>query len=183
MVFASYYHSPIGTFLIASKDNQIIGVWLKNQKYYLQNIEEKIIMSNHIPIIIQTKQWLDRYFDGEKPNIKELTLNPVGSDFRKKVWKILTRIPYGTVTTYKRVSEILAKEMNIEKMSIQAVGSAIGHNPISIIIPCHRVIGTNGTLVGYSGGLDKKDYLLNHEKEDKLPISKEEGLSYEWRFD
>ncbi len=77
------------------------------------------------------------------------------------------RIPYGTVTTYKKISEMVAKEMNLEHMSAQAVGNAIGHNPISIIIPCHRVIGTNGSLIGYAGGLGQKAYLLNHEKEDE----------------
>ncbi len=167
MIFASYYQSPIGIFLIASRDNKIIGVWQKDQKHYLENIEEEIIISDQIPVIIQTKKWLDQYFNGEKPNIEELVLNPIGSDFRKRVWKILTRIPYGTVTTYKKISEMVAKEMNLEHMSAQAVGNAIGHNPISIIIPCHRVIGTNGSLIGYAGGLDKKAYLLNHEKEDE----------------
>lgn len=170
MVFSSYYQSPIGKLLIASKNNQIIGVWLKDQKYYLENIEEKMVISDHIPVIIQTKKWLREYFNGEKPNIEELPLNPIGSDFRRKVWKILTKIPYGTVTTYKRVSEILAEEMNLQHMSAQAVGAAIGHNPISIIIPCHRVIGTNGSLVGYSGGLNKKEILLNHEKKTSHPF-------------
>ena len=115
-------------------------------------------------ILEKTKYWLDRYFKGEKPSIDELDLSPLGSDFRKSVWKILCEIPYGEVITYKDIADTIAKKKGLKKMSSQAVGGAVGHNPISIIIPCHRVVGTNGSLTGYAGGIDKKVYLLKHEK-------------------
>lgn len=163
---ASNYVSPIGNLLIVVKDDKLIGLWVEHQKYYKQNIKEEIIISDDNPLIVKTKRWLSRYFNGKKPNIKELNLEPVGSDFRKEVWNLLVQIPYGTVVTYQMIAQKLAIIKGIEKMSAQAVGSAIGHNPISIIIPCHRVVGTNGSLTGYAGGINKKLYLLNHEKVD-----------------
>ena len=114
-------------------------------------------------ILIETKKWLNRYFNGEKPCPNELDLAPIGSKFRKNVWDILCKIPYGKVITYNDIAKEIAKKRKINKMSAQAVGGAVGHNPISIIIPCHRVIGTNGSLTGYAGGLDKKEYLLKLE--------------------
>ena len=115
-------------------------------------------------ILIKTKEWLDRYFKGEEPSINELDLNPLGSNFRKSVWKILCEIPYGEVITYKDIAFTIAKQKDLKMMSSQAVGGAVSHNPISIIIPCHRVVGSNGSLTGYAGGIDKKVYLLKHEK-------------------
>lgn len=112
------------------------------------------------------KKWLDRYFNGEKPKISEIDLSPKGSEFAKKVWEILCKIPYGEVTTYGEIAKKIAKTMNKDKMSAQAVGGAVGHNPISIIIPCHRVVGSNGSLTGYAGGIDKKISLLKHEGVD-----------------
>ena len=106
---------------------------------------------------------MDRYFKGEKPQIFELDVEPSGSDFAKNVWKLLCEIPYGEVTTYGKIAKKVAKIMNKNTMSAQAVGGAVGHNPISIIIPCHRVIGSNGSLTGYAGGIDKKIFLLKHE--------------------
>lgn len=164
MIYTSIYQSPVGKLLIASKDNRLIGLWIENQKYYLSNLKEEIQMSDNIEILVKTKKWLDRYFNGEKPNINELEMNPMGSEFRKSVWEILKSIPYGKVVTYNDIAKELAKRKKIEKMSAQAVGGAVGHNPISIIIPCHRVVGTNGSLTGYAGGIDKKIYLLKHEK-------------------
>ena len=107
---------------------------------------------------------MDRYFNGEKPKINELEISPIGSEFRKSVWEILKSIPYGEVITYNDIAKELAKQKGIKKMSAQAVGGAVGHNPISIIIPCHRVVGTNGSLTGYAGGIKRKIYLLEHEK-------------------
>lgn len=124
--------------------------------------------------MIKTKKWLDRYFKGEKPQIAELDLAPIGSDFAQNVWKILCDIPYGQITTYGNIAKKVAEIMNKNTMSAQAVGGAVGHNPISIIIPCHRVVGTNGNLTGYAGGIDKKIFLLKHEQVDmrKLFIPK-----------
>lgn len=164
MIYTSTYKSPIGNLLIASKDNKLVGLWMENQKYYLSNFKEKIVETENLEILVKTKKWLDRYFNGEKPNINELEINPVGSEFRKSVWEILKNIPYGEVITYNDIAKELAKQKGIKKMSAQAVGGAVGHNPISIIIPCHRVVSTNGSLTGYAGGIKKKIYLLEHEK-------------------
>lgn len=164
MIYTSTYKSPIGNLLIASKDNKLVGLWMENQKYYLSNFKEEIVETENLEILVKTKKWLDRYFNGEKPNINELEISPIGSEFRKNVWEILKNIPYGEVITYNDIAKELAKQKGIKKMSAQAVGGAVGHNPISIIIPCHRVVGTNGSLTGYAGGIKKKIYLLEHEK-------------------
>lgn len=165
MVHISHYHSPIGNILLASKENQLIGLWIENQKHYLSNLKEECIEQEDT-ILKKTKRWLDRYFNGENPSINELELNPIGTDFQKKVWEILKEIPYGKTITYKMIAEKIAKEKGIKTMSSQAVGNAAGHNPISIIIPCHRVVGTNGSLTGYAGGIKIKMKLLTHEKAD-----------------
>lgn len=162
MIYKTHYKSPVGDILLASKNDKLIGLWIEGQKYYLGNLKEEII-ENENEILIKTKKWLDRYFNGEKPEISELELDPIGSDFRKSVWKILVEIPYGKVITYNDIAKEIAKQKGIETMSAQAVGGAVGHNPISIIIPCHRVVGTNGSLTGYAGGIDKKIKLLKHE--------------------
>lgn len=164
MIYISHYKSPLGDILLASKNNKLIGLWIEGQKNYLSELKEKIKENNQEEILIKTKNWLDRYFNYEKPSLKELDLNPLGSDFRKQVWTILCNIPYGKVVTYNDISKEIAHQRKIPKMSPQAVGGAIGHNPISIIIPCHRVVGANGNLTGYTGGLDKKVFLLKHEK-------------------
>ena len=163
MIYTAHYKSPIGDILLASKNNKLIGLWLVGQKYYFSNIKDET-KEEDSEILIKTKEWLDRYFRGEKPSINEFDLNPMGSDFRKRVWKILCEIPYGDVVTYKDIASIIAKQKHLKKMSCQAIGNAVGHNPISIIVPCHRVVGTNGSLTGYAGGIDKKMYLLEHEK-------------------
>lgn len=166
MIYTTNYKSPIGNILLASKDNKLIGLWIEGQKYYLQTINDKIEKLDNDKILIKTKKWLDRYFNKEKPSINELELNPIGSEFRQEVWKILCDIPYGKVTTYNDIAKQIAEKKGIKRMSAQAVGGAVGHNPISIIIPCHRVVGTNGSLTGYAGGIDKKIYLLEHEGVD-----------------
>ena len=164
MIYTTHYKSPIGNLLLASKEEKLIGLWIEGQKYYKSNFLEEMEENENEKILLKTKNWLDRYFDNEKPNINELELNPIGSEFRQAVWKILCDIPYGKVTTYKKIAEQIAKQKGITKMSAQAVGGAVGHNPISIIIPCHRVIATNGDLTGYAGRINKKLYLLQHEK-------------------
>lgn len=163
MIYKSYYQSSIGKLLLVSKNNKLIGLWIEGQKYYLGNLNEELQENNEEEILVKTKKWLDRYFKGEKPQISELELEPIGSEFRKNVWDLLCQIPYGEVTTYKNIAENMAKIMNKKQMSAQAVGGAVGHNPISIIIPCHRVVGTNGSLTGYAGGIDKKIKLLELE--------------------
>lgn len=163
MIYTTHYKSPIGDILLASKNNKLIGLWIEGQKYYLSNLKDEM-KEEEKEILIKTKEWLDRYFKGEKPSINELDLDPLGSDFRKSVWKILCEISYGEVITYKDIAFTIAKQKDLKMMSSQAVGGAVSHNPISIIIPCHRVVGSNGSLTGYAGGIDKKVYLLKHEK-------------------
>lgn len=163
MIEVTHYNSPIGDILIAAKGEKLVGLWIENQKYYLENFTEEKIETQNSVILNKTKKWLDSYFNGDKPNINELSIEFIGTDFRKRIWQVLCEIPYGKTVTYKYIAEKIAKEKEIKTMSAQAVGSAVGHNPISIIVPCHRVVGTDGSLTGYAGGLDKKMYLLKHE--------------------
>lgn len=121
MIYSTYYSSPLGELLLASKANKLIGIWIDGQKYYLEKLDEKVVRKDDEEILIKTKKWLDRYFNGEKPKITELELAPIGSKFRQNVWKILCRIPYGKVTTYGEIAKKLEKIMNKEKMSAQAV--------------------------------------------------------------
>jgi len=166
MIYKTYYESPLGKILLAAKDNALIGLWIEGQKYYLGSLKEEIIERDKLEIFQKTKKWLDRYFAGENPAISELKLTPIGSDFAQSVWEILKEIPYGSTTTYGKIAEQIAEKQGKKRMSAQAVGGAVAHNPISIIIPCHRVVGTNGRLTGYSGGIDKKIKLLTHEGVD-----------------
>lgn len=166
MIYTMRYHSPIGWLLLAEKNAALVGVWMEGQKYFLGTLRDEMREDNISPVLSQAKEWFDRYFAGEKPAIGNLPLAPIGSDFRKEVWKILCEIPYGEVATYGEISQKLAARRGFEKMSAQAVGGAVGHNPLSIIVPCHRVVGTNGSLTGYAGGLQKKIKLLTHEGVD-----------------
>lgn len=163
MIYTTDYASPVGRILIAAKHEALIGLWIEDQKYFLGSIKEETKTCHELTVLVQAKTWLDRYFGGEKPETKELPLAPEGSEFRKKIWEILMEIPYGEVTTYGEIAEKVAARQGIDRMSAQAVGGAVGHNPISIIIPCHRVVGSNGSLTGYAGGIDKKIALLTHE--------------------
>lgn len=163
MIYSTYYSSPVGSIMLASDGENLIGLWLDGQKYFAATVTDKIIEKNDLPVFNIICKWLDNYFSGKNPSIFDLPLKPNGSEFRKQVWKILCDIPYGQTITYGEIAKILAKQMNKPGMSSQAVGGAVGHNPISIIIPCHRVIGTNGSLTGYAGGISKKIKLLEHE--------------------
>jgi len=127
-----------------------------------KNMEQR----DDMPIFNDTKMWLNKYYAGERPSFKQLPLAPIGSGFRQAVWNILCEIPYGETITYGDIAKIMAKKLGKAKMSAQAVGGAVGHNPISIIIPCHRVVGTNGSLTGYGGGIKIKTKLLEHEGAD-----------------
>lgn len=164
MVYNTYYNSPVGKLRLVSDGSSLIGLFLENQKYFCDSIKEDLVKNDDVELFKLTKNWLDMYFNNEMPKISALPLAPRGSSFRQEVWKILCDIPYGKTTTYKDIAIKMAKIEGKEKMSAQAIGGAIGHNPISIIIPCHRVVGTNGNLTGYAGGIDIKEKLLNLEK-------------------
>lgn len=162
MQYINYYESPLGTLTMASDGDALTGLWFVGQKYYGATLGTEYIEES-LPIFTETKKWLDCYFAGMKPNFTP-KLAPMGSEFRQQVWQILQAIPYGSTLTYGEIGTQIAKVRGVTKMSAQAVGGAVGHNPISIIIPCHRVVGTNGSLTGYAGGIDKKIALLEIEK-------------------
>ena len=166
MIYTTTYDSPIGAFFLASDDIGLIGVWMDGQKYFADSIKTKSPISKETDILSQTKHWLDLYFSGKNPDFLPPLHPQTSSDFRKAVWKILLTIPYGHTMTYGEIARQLAKENGVSKMSAQAVGGAVGHNPISIIVPCHRVVGSNGSLTGYAGGIDKKIKLLPLEHTD-----------------
>lgn len=166
MVYTSHYDSPVGALLLAERDEKLVGVWMEGQKYFPGPLREECRERGGSAVLRQAGLWLDRYFAGERLAAGELPLAPIGSGFRKEVWQILCEIPYGETATYGEISRKLAARRGLERMSAQAVGGAVGHNPISIIIPCHRVVGSNGSLTGYAGGVQKKIKLLAHEGVD-----------------
>lgn len=163
MIHISYYKSPVGKLLLAEENNQLIGLWMENQKYYASILNQKQFTNEENAFLIKTKKWLDQYFAGARPNIKNLKIHLIGSEFQKQVWETLINIPYGKSITYNDIAKEIAQKRGIKKMSARAVGKAVGHNPISIIVPCHRVIGSNGNLTGYSGGIERKIELLKLE--------------------
>ena len=150
--------------MLVSDGDNLVGLYMENQKYYLNGLKQELTSKDNLQVFENTKKWLDRYFEKEKPSIKEIPIAPKGGEFRQKVWKILCEIPYGQTITYGEIAKKIAKEMHKEKMSAQAVGNAVGHNPISIIIPCHRVVGKDGNLTGYAGGIERKRILLELER-------------------
>lgn len=159
MYYQCFYHSPLGLIRLTSDGKYLIGLWFENQKYIKKAQTGTMIQDNQLEVFQKTKKWLDDYFANKRPNILDVPLKPEGTPFQKAVWNILMTIPYGKTITYKEIAIRLKKEK-----ASQAVGNAVGHNPISIIIPCHRVIGANGKLTGYAGGLDKKAFLLHLEQ-------------------
>ena len=161
-MFKSYYNSNLGKIIIVADSRYIYGLYFDNQKYLPENLE-KLEINNNSPIIKQVKLWLEEYFNGKKPNLENLPIKLIGSEFKMLVWSVLKTIPYGKTITYGEIAKTLARKTNKEKISARAVGNAVGHNPISIIIPCHRVIGANGKITGYAGGIDKKIALLKLE--------------------
>jgi O-6-methylguanine DNA methyltransferase len=166
MYYTTTCTSPLGLITLACDGENLAGLWIEGQKYHGAGILETAQPRYDMPVFDAAKSWLQRYFAGEKPEIQELPLSPAGSGFRKAVWDILCGIPYGGLVTYGYIAKKLAVRMNKPGMSGQAVGGAVGHNPISIIIPCHRVVGSNGSLTGYAGGIDKKIKLLHLEGAD-----------------
>lgn len=158
MIYKTYYNSPLGKIILVSDKEFLLGLYFENVEIFKDNYTLK----DDIPVFKETKKWLDSYFNKEIMSIDDIPIKLVGSKFRLKVWNILKTIPYGKTITYGEIAKILESKTG-KKVSSQAVGGAVGHNPISIIIPCHRVIGKNNKLTGYSGGLDKKEFLLKLE--------------------
>lgn len=166
MLYRINYESPLGAINVASDGENIVELRLVGQRGFCGALEEKENLTERIPVLAKAGEWLDRYFAGDRPAPQELSLAPVGGDFRQEVWKILCGIPYGELITYGEIAKRIAARRGIEKMAAQAVGGAAGHNPISIVIPCHRVVGTGGNLTGYGGGIALKQALLAHEGVD-----------------
>jgi methylated-DNA-[protein]-cysteine S-methyltransferase len=166
MYYTTTYPSPLGLITLACDGGNLVGLWIEGQKYHGGAISEAMITKNDMPVFAAAKKWLAKYFAGEKPAVSELPLAPIGGEFRRGVWGILCEIPYGKVITYGGIAKKMAAKMNKASMSSQAVGGAVGHNPISIIIPCHRVVGSNGSLTGYAAGIETKVKLLEWEGVD-----------------
>lgn len=164
MQYTGIYESPLGKILLVSDNEGLTGLWFVGQRYYAWNIGAEH-RQMETAIITAARSWLDQYFSGKKPDI-EVPVHFIGSSFQKSVWNILTAIPYGETVTYGQIAEKIAQMRGLPHMSAQAVGGAVGHNPISIIVPCHRVVGTNGSLTGYGGGIERKIRLLEYEHID-----------------
>ena len=161
MQYTTFYKSPIGRMLLAADDTGLTGLWFEGQKYFARCLgretEEK-----EMPVFAEAKRWLDIYFSGKEPDFTP-PLHFIGTDFQKEVWDILCTIPYGQTMTYGAIADQIAKKRGLSRMSAQAVGGAVGHNNLSIIVPCHRVVGSDGSLTGYAGGIERKTFLLNLE--------------------
>ena len=164
MTYICKYNSPLGVITLAGSSEALTGLWFDGQKYFGDNLPNEY-KQDRLPVFDETVKWLDIYFSGRNPGfMPPLSFN--ASPFRKTVWEILLTIPYGKTMTYREIADKIAAQKGIESMSAQAVGGAVGHNPISIIVPCHRVVGTNGSLTGYAGGIERKTKLLELEQAD-----------------
>ena len=166
--FSRDYESPIGGITLCSNGTGLCGLWMSGQKYFGGTIPGEMTPDDGTAaaVLDDACEWLDEYFTGKRPEIRRLPLAPIGSDFRQAVWRVLTEIPYGETMTYGEIGRLVAQRQGKKTMASLAVGGAVGHNPISIIVPCHRVVGADGSLTGFAGGLDKKIWLLEHEGVD-----------------
>ena len=164
MQYIQYYESPIGRLFMTGNPTSLTGLWFENQKHNAAALPEEY-KEKSLVVFDETTKWLDIYFNGQIPDFTPPLSMDEATTFRKMVWDILLTIPYGQTTTYGKIASQIAAKKGIARMSAQAVGQAVGHNPISIIVPCHRVIGTNGSLTGYAGGIDIKIKLLTLEKQ------------------
>lgn len=164
MQYTTHYQSPLGGILLASDKIGLTGLWFDGQKYDAAHLDPEH-EEKDTPILEQVKEWLTVYFSGREASFYP-PVHMIGTPFQLSVWKILQKIPYGQTVTYGEIAREIAELKGISHMSAQAVGGAVGHNEISIIVPCHRVVGTNGSLTGYAGGIDKKVKLLTLENAD-----------------
>lgn len=163
---ATYDHSELGRLTVASDGESIVGLWIDGQKYFGSGFADACEARDDVPALEVTRAWLDRYFAGDRPSPHELPLNPHGTAFQREVWSALADIPYGEVRTYAEIADEIARKNGRKRGSARAVGAANGRNPISIVLPCHRVVGSDGSLTGYAGGVRKKLWLLRHEGVD-----------------
>lgn len=159
MDYLHHYESPLGGITLASDGAALVGLWFDEKQRFFAASLSKDRTEKPLPVFGQADRWLDLYFSGRDPGFTPPLVMRT-TEFRRTVWEIMLTIPYGRTMTYGRIAEIVARERGIPRMSAQAVGGAVGHNAISLIIPCHRVVGAGGALVGYGGGLDRKAALL-----------------------
>ena len=162
MVSIQQYQSPLGGILLAADEVGLVGLWFEGQKYFANTLPVGHCAQT-TPILAEAKRWLDIYFAGKEPDFTP-PLQPAGSAFQQAVWQILLQIPYGQTMTYGEIARRMAEIRKVPHMSAQAVGGAVGHNPIGIIIPCHRVVGADGSLTGFGGGIETKKALLELER-------------------
>lgn len=162
MIYVAYYESPLRRITMAEESEHLIGLWFDGQSSMQEFQKNHEVIWKKTPLFDRTRDWLDHYFLGDAPKM-DLPLHTQGSVFQEHVWKILRKIPYGATMTYQEVGEEVRKVTGQKRMSAQAVGQAVGKNPISILIPCHRVLGKDGSLTGYAGGTDLKEALLKIE--------------------
>lgn len=171
MPYATEYETPIGKLVLASDGESLTGAWFEGQKYFGGHAGGDLVRDDGLAFFSQAREWLDRYFADDPLPVSALPLNPEGTAFQKRVWRKLREIPYGKLRTYGEIAEELATEEGKAHGSARAVGSANGRNPISIVQPCHRVVGADGSLTGYAGGVERKLWLLRHEHVDVHGLS------------
>lgn len=164
MQYTARYRSPMGEILLAADGTGLTGLWFEGAKYYAGGLDPEH-EERELPVFGDVRKWLDIYFTGKEPDFTP-PVHMTGSPFRLGVWELLRQIPYGETVTYGELAKMVAEKRGLSRMSAQAVGGAVGHNEISIIVPCHRVVGSDGSLTGYAGGVDKKERLLALEGVD-----------------
>ncbi len=165
MQYQTHYSSPLGDILLAADETWLVGLWFAGQKYHGATLDSGAAVQEN-PVLAEAKRWLDIYFSGKEPDF-QLPLQLMGTTFQQRVWDILRTVPYGQTVTYSQIAKQLSPNM-----SAQAVGGAVGRNPIAILVPCHRVVGADGSLTGYAGGVGRKAALLRLEAESQQALSK-----------
>lgn len=171
MIYLTQEESPLGQLTLAAKNDQLLGIWVAEQSYFGAGLLEDSLQKDDLALFHESKAWLQQYFTGQRPDPRWLPLAPQGSPFRQAVWSRLMDIPYGQVVTYGSLAQELAPRFGHARPSARAIGNAVGHNPLTIVIPCHRVIGAGGKITGFASGLDRKRWLLAHEGYDTNSLS------------
>ena len=157
MLMRSYYPSPLGTISLLADERSLLGCYFVGQKYFENGYRDQAIVEGDSIFLADATAWLNAYFAGENPKAEDVVLAPQGTAFQQSVWQVLREIPYGKTMTYGEIAQ------KIQCASAQAVGGAVGKNPLSVFVPCHRFLGSQGQLTGYAGGLERKRWLLSHE--------------------